>query len=75
VLEAVEMGLAKLVVEVVADQQALIAMFRALGFEPEALLTGQVRDRAGEFRDLIVLSNTVEQQFAAMAAAGITDPL
>ena len=38
VLEAVEMALTKLVVEVVADQEALIAMFRTLGFEPEALL-------------------------------------
>jgi ribosomal protein S18 acetylase RimI-like enzyme len=75
VLEAVEMALAKLVVEVVADQEALISMFRALGFEPEALLNAHVRDRAGEFRDLIVLANTVEEQFAAMAAAGITDRL
>jgi ribosomal protein S18 acetylase RimI-like enzyme len=75
VLDALELGLAKLVVEVIADQEALIAMFRGLGFEPEALLTDHVRDRAGELRDLMVLANTVEEQFAAMGATGISDDL
>jgi ribosomal protein S18 acetylase RimI-like enzyme len=75
VLDAVEMGLTKLVVEVIADQEALILMFRALGFEPEALLTDHVRDRDGRMRDLIVLANTVDEQFAAMTAAGVTDQL
>ena len=42
------MGLKKLVVEVIADQAPLIAMFRGLGFEPEALLTDHVRDRSGQ---------------------------
>jgi ribosomal protein S18 acetylase RimI-like enzyme len=75
VLDALDLGLAKLVVEVIADQEGLIVMFRGLGFEPEALLTDHVRDRNGELRDLMVLANTVEEQFAAMAAAGITDGL
>jgi ribosomal protein S18 acetylase RimI-like enzyme len=75
VLDALELGLAKLVVEVIADQEALIAMFRGLGFEPEALLTDHVRDRGGELRDLMVLANTVEEQFAAMGTTGISDDL
>jgi ribosomal protein S18 acetylase RimI-like enzyme len=75
VLDALELGLAKLVVEVIADQEALIGMFRGLGFEPEALLTDHVRDRGGELRDLMVLANTVEEQFAAMGATGISDDL
>jgi ribosomal protein S18 acetylase RimI-like enzyme len=75
VLDALELGISKMVVEVIADQEALIAMFRGLGFEPEALLTDHVRDRSGELRDLMVLANSVEEQFAAMAAAGITDQL
>jgi ribosomal protein S18 acetylase RimI-like enzyme len=75
VLEAVDMGLTKLVVEVISDQAALIAMFRGLGFEPEALLTDHVRDRAGQMRDLIVLANSVDEQFAALGAAGVTDQL
>ncbi|MGA2010149.1 MAG: GNAT family N-acetyltransferase [Solirubrobacteraceae bacterium] len=72
---AVQMGLTKLVVEVIADQEALIAMFRGLGFEPEALLTDHVRDRAGALRDLIVLANSVDEQFAALSAAGVTEQL
>jgi ribosomal protein S18 acetylase RimI-like enzyme len=75
VLDALELGLAKLVVEVIADQEALIGMFRGLGFEPEALLTDHVRDRSGELRDLMVLANTVEEQFAGIGATGISDDL
>jgi len=73
VLEALELGVAKLVVEVISDQEALIAMFVALGFEPEALLTDHVRDRSGELRDLLVLANSVADQWASMAAAGLVD--
>jgi ribosomal protein S18 acetylase RimI-like enzyme len=75
VLDAVDMGLQKLVIEVIADQGPLIAMFRGLGFEPEALLTDHVRDRSGEMRDLIVLANSVNAQFAALSAAGVADQL
>ena len=73
VLEALELGVAKLVVEVIADQEALIGMFVALGFEPEALLIDHVRDRSGELRDLLVLAHSVADQWASMAAAGIVD--
>jgi ribosomal protein S18 acetylase RimI-like enzyme len=75
VLDSVDMELKKLVVEMIADQASLIAMFRSLGFEPEALLTDHVRDRSGEMRDLIVLANSVDEQFAAMATAGVSDQL
>jgi ribosomal protein S18 acetylase RimI-like enzyme len=75
VLDAVEMGLGKLVVEVISDQEPLIAMFRGLGFEPEALLTNHVRDRSGQTRDLIVLANSVDEQFAALSTAGVADQL
>jgi ribosomal protein S18 acetylase RimI-like enzyme len=75
VLDAVDMGLKKLVVEVIADQAPLIAMFRGLGFEPEALLTDHVRDRSGEMRDLIVLANSVDEQFAALSTAGVAEQL
>ena len=75
VLEALALDLAKLVVEVIADQEALVGMFRTLGFEPEALLADHVRDRSGEIRDLMVLAHDVESQFSAMAAAGVTEQL
>ena len=73
VLEALDLGLQKLVVEVIAAQEPAIAMFRSLGFEPEALLTDHVRDRAGELRDLMVLSHSVEAQWSAMIRSGIAD--
>ena len=73
--DAVELGLAKLVVEVIADQTALIGMFQALGFDAEALLGDHVRDRTGQIRDLLVLANDVESQFASMSTAGIDDAL
>jgi ribosomal protein S18 acetylase RimI-like enzyme len=75
VLEALELDLAKLVVEVIADQEALVAMFRELGFEPEALLTDHVRVRSGELRDLLVLAHSVDQQWASMSLAGIVESL
>jgi ribosomal protein S18 acetylase RimI-like enzyme len=75
VLEALALDLAKLVVEVIADQEALVGMFRALGFEPEALLTDHVRVRSGELRDLLVLAHSVEQQWASMSLAGIVESL
>jgi L-amino acid N-acyltransferase YncA len=75
VLEALQLDLAKLVVEVIADQEALVVMFRALGFEPEALLTDHVRVRSGELRDLLVLAHSVEQQWASMSLTGIVETL
>ena len=75
VLEAVELELRKMVVEVVADQEPTIAMFRSLGFDPEALLTDQVRDQSGALRDLMILAHSVEEQWSSMAVAGIADEL
>jgi ribosomal protein S18 acetylase RimI-like enzyme len=73
VIEALDLGLEKMVVEVIAVQGPAIAMFRSLGFEPEALLTDHVRDRGGDLQDLMLLSHSVEQQWSAMITAGIAD--
>ena len=75
VIEVIELDLRRMVVEVVADQEATIAMFRSLGFDPEALLTDHVRDRSGELRDLMILAHSVEEQWSSMVAAGIADEL
>ena len=72
-LVALELGLTKLVIEVVADQEPAIAMFRSLGFVPEALLTDHVRDQSGRLRDLMVLAHAVEESWGALNAAGITE--
>jgi ribosomal protein S18 acetylase RimI-like enzyme len=75
VLNALELGLSKIVVEVVADQESAVAMFGALGFDPEALLRDHVRDQSGGLRDLLVLAHSVEESYAAMLAAGVADAL
>jgi ribosomal protein S18 acetylase RimI-like enzyme len=75
VMEALGLGLTKMVVEVVAEQAPTIAMFRSYGFDPEALLRDHVRDRGGELRDLMILAHSVEESAAAMAAAGLADGL
>jgi ribosomal protein S18 acetylase RimI-like enzyme len=74
-LEAVALDLRKMVVEVVADQEPTIGMFRSLGFDPEALLTDHVRDRSGSLRDLLILAHAVEEQWSSMLVAGIPDEL
>ena len=73
VLEALKLGLTKMIVEVVADQEPTIGMFKSLGFDPEALLVDHVRDQSGELRDLMLLSHSVEQSWASLNAAGIAD--
>jgi L-amino acid N-acyltransferase YncA len=75
VLEALNLGLTKMVVEVVADQEPTIAMFRSHGFDPEALLRDHVRDQNGELRDLMILAHSVEESFSAMTTAGLADSL
>jgi ribosomal protein S18 acetylase RimI-like enzyme len=74
-LQAADCGLAKLTVEVVADQAGAVAMFGRLGFQAEGLLRDHVRDRAGALRDLVLLAHGVADQWAAMETAGIDDAL
>jgi L-amino acid N-acyltransferase YncA len=72
-LQSLDCGLAKLVVEVVAEQEGAVAMFGALGFQAEGLLRDHVRDRDGRLRDLVLLAHPVGDQWSAMATAGIDD--
>ena len=73
VLAAVSLGLTKMVVEVVADEESTVGMFRSHGFEPEALLKDHVRDQTGELRDLMILAHSVEESYASLTATGIAD--
>jgi ribosomal protein S18 acetylase RimI-like enzyme len=70
---ALDMGLAKVFVEVVADQSNTVAMFQGLGFEPEALLRDHARDRTGELRDLIMLAHRVDENWATMTTLGVDE--
>jgi ribosomal protein S18 acetylase RimI-like enzyme len=72
-IDALHAGLRKLVVEVVADQEAAIHLFTGLGFTPEAILANQVRDRAGEVHDLMVLAHDVEDVQSVIATTGIDE--
>ena len=74
-LEALELGLTKMVIEVRADHESRIEMFRTLGFVPEALLADHVLDHSGELRDLVMLAHSVEAWKASLAVAGIEDGL
>jgi ribosomal protein S18 acetylase RimI-like enzyme len=74
-VQAVEAGLTKLVVEVVPDQGPALALFSALGFTGEALLRDQIRDRDGQLRDLMVLAHHVGDTWSGMTAVGVADAL
>ena len=71
--QAVEMGLSKLVVEVVAVQEGAIEMFNSLGFRGEALLTDQIRDGRGELQDLVVLAHDATAAASALETVGAED--
>jgi len=75
VLSALELGLTKMVVEVMADQEPTIALFRSLGFDPEALLEDHVRDHDGELHDLMILAHSVEESWGSMVSTGIAETL
>jgi RimJ/RimL family protein N-acetyltransferase len=72
-ISGLELGLKKLVVEVVADQEPTLAMFSGLGFEPEALLRDHVRDAGGELHDLITMAHLVDDTWQTMRGTGIDD--
>jgi L-amino acid N-acyltransferase YncA len=73
VFEALNLGLRKMVVEVIADQEATVGMFRSLGFEPEALLRDHVCDDDGNLHDLMLLAHSVEASLASLEAVGLGD--
>jgi ribosomal protein S18 acetylase RimI-like enzyme len=75
VVHALEAGLTKLVVEVVADQAPALALFTGLGFTGEALLVDHIRDRDGNLRDLMVLAHHVGETWAGMDAVGLPEEL
>jgi hypothetical protein len=58
---------------VLADQEAVAALFQGLGFTPEALLADQVRDDSGQFHDVLVLSHPVEPTWSALSTMGLAE--
>ena len=70
---ALGMGVDKVIGQMTVDQHQAIAVFRSLGFQPEALLRDHVKDRQGEKHDLVILSHDVEAGQRTMAAVGVLD--
>lgn len=68
---AVALGIEKMVAQMTMDQKSAIAVFEGLGFRPEALLRDQVKDRAGQKHDLLVLSLDVSKFQTERATYGM----
>jgi L-amino acid N-acyltransferase YncA len=71
---AMDIGVEKMVAQMTPDQEAAVGVFYRLGFEQEARLRAEVRDRDGRKHDLLVLSLDVsshqETRRAREASAG-----
>lgn len=65
---ATDLGVEKLIVEVLENQVAARRVFETLGFEKEAILRGHVKDISGIRRDLLILANDVSHVWEAMEA-------
>jgi ribosomal protein S18 acetylase RimI-like enzyme len=74
-IEAVHRGLEKIVVEVVASREGDVEMFSSIGFQAEALLTNQIRDRSGHTEDLVILAHDVAAVRDAMEVLGIDEAI
>lgn len=70
---ALELGCTHVYVEVVAEQEGLISMFRSLGFRPEAVLEDFVRDSEGEPHDLMLLTHHASENWSALAGLGLVE--
>jgi len=65
---AIDMGLEKMVAQLVESQAAARKTFERLGFRQEAELARQVTDIRGAKRDLLIYSNDVSHIWSAMEA-------
>ncbi|WP_270889621.1 GNAT family N-acetyltransferase [Pedococcus sp. 5OH_020] len=72
-ITALQWGCSHAYIEVVAEQEGLVAMFQDLGFEPEALLPDFVRDGEGRFHDLLLLTHRVDDQQGRFAVLGLQE--
>jgi ribosomal protein S18 acetylase RimI-like enzyme len=72
-VEALELGCSVAYVEVVSEQEELVGMFQDLGFEPEALLANFVRDTAGQFHDLMLLTHRADDQWGRNTVLGLEE--
>ena len=69
--QGLEMGLRKITVDVAADREQDIELFRSIGFRPEALLEDQISDWDGNLHDLVVLSHLVSEVSDDLGVVGV----
>lgn len=70
-MQALSLGLKKLVAQMTTDQRAAIAVFEEMGFRPEALLSKLVADRDGKLHDIVLLSHDVDSVAGRNEAYGM----
>lgn len=70
-IQALELDLEKLCVQMTVDQAAAVSSFEGLGFRAEALLRDHVKDKHGKLHDLAILSHNVREAQSVMEAFGI----
>ena len=73
VVEALRLGCTHASSRSSPSRTALVAMFQDLGFEPQALLPDFVRDGAGEFHDLMVLTLHADAQWNVSQVLGLEE--
>jgi L-amino acid N-acyltransferase YncA len=69
---ALALGIEKVVARMTPDQQGARALFQELGFQPEALLKDEVKDREGEYHDLLIMACNVHTFLAQRQAFGVS---
>jgi L-amino acid N-acyltransferase YncA len=63
---ATDLGIEKIIVNMVENQLGTRRTFEKLGFQKEAVLPRHIKDISGIKRDLIIMANDVSQIWAAM---------
>ena len=63
---AINIGLEKMAVRMMDNQEGAIRAFQRIGFKPEATLRGHVRDARGRSRNLVLMGNDIAQIWLAM---------
>ncbi|MFT3811809.1 MAG: GNAT family N-acetyltransferase [Acidovorax sp.] len=74
-IQALGLGLKKLVAQMTTDQRSGISVFEDMGFKAEALLADHVADRAGGLHDLVLLSHHVDAVAARKDVYGLAEAL
>ena len=74
-LIGLSLGLEKLTVRMLLDQEAAINVFEEMGFRSEALFRDHVKDPVGEKHDLLIMSHDVAGVSGMMQAWGLDQAL